>query len=134
MCSVLLGMEAHLLRMLLLQLLLLLLGVKVLLLFSLVEGLLRLHLRWYPRCTHHAWRILEHLVWEVEGTFLVDVVCRSSLAYIYVPQAQHLIALDLDLCLSIPSRDSSAILLLLRLLLGLYAFLITCSRRATLLV
>ena len=36
---------------------------------------------------HHVGRILEHLVGQVEGAFLVDVIGRGALADVYIPQA-----------------------------------------------
>lgn len=36
---------------------------------------------------HHVGRILEHLVGQVEGAFLVDVIGRGALADVDIPQA-----------------------------------------------
>ena len=60
--------------------------------------------QWRLLLLHHVGRILEHLVGQVEGAFLVDVIGGGSLADIDIPQAKHLIPLYLDLSLAITSR------------------------------
>ena len=90
-----------LLELLLLQLLkmLVLIRVKVVR-YLLVGGLLLLMLL-------HL--VLEHLVGEIESSFVVDVVRLSALSNIDVPKAQQLVALDLDLSLTVSSCDCSTI-------------------------
>lgn len=53
--------------------------------------------------------VLEHRVRQVKVALLIDVVGLRSLANVDVPQAQHLVSLDLDLSFSIFSCDSSPI-------------------------
>ena len=59
---------------------------------------------------HHIRCVLEHHVGQIELALLVDIIGRGTLSNIYVPKAEHLIALNLYLCLTVPCRDSSTIL------------------------
>ena len=80
------------LLLILLQLMLLLIWVEV------VRLLLLLH-----------W-VLKHLVGEIEGAFLIDIVCLRALSDIDIPEAKHLVvALDLDLGFAVTSGDCRSI-------------------------
>ena len=66
--------------------------------------MLLIRLLWW--LLHHIRSVLEHLVGQVEGALLVDIVCRGALPNINVPKAQHLVvALDLNLRLPITRGD-----------------------------
>ena len=58
---------------------------------------------------HHVCRILEHLVGQIEGALLVDVIGRGALANVHIPETQHLITSHLDLCLTITSCNRRAV-------------------------
>lgn len=62
------------------------------------------------RRSDHLGVVLEDLIGQTEGAFLVDVVCRGTLADVHVPKTQHLVALDFNLRLAVRGRDGRAIL------------------------
>lgn len=99
------------------MLLLLLLQVLLLLMLHLLPLLhllllIRVEVAWLLECLsarlprgHHIRIVLEHLIRQTERSLLVVVVRLGALPNVDVPEAEHLVTLDLDLGFPVSSRD-----------------------------